>query len=160
MRRPRLRFRVRTLLIVTAVIGLAMGLEGMRRRRAYCLNRAESHRGRFFMISGFHFQIPAGRRPALASRRQRQYQALREGRNPSTVPPWEPAEAVRMTERRDGSPMTRRELTEAERVAQEDKMARGYPHYAWHLGWARRFERAASRPWEAAPVDLPEPDQF
>lgn len=61
----------------------------------------------------------------------------------------------------DPSRVGEREPTEAERVAADDGVARCSRHYAWHLEWARRFERAASRPWEAVPIDPPEPqDQW
>ena len=36
-------------------------------------------------------------------------------------------------------------------------MASGNPHYTWHVGWVRRFEQAAFRPWEAIPIEPPEP---
>lgn len=138
VRWPRPRFRVRTLLILAAVAGLAMGLDGMRRRRSYCLRRAEFHRSRFYTISGFHFGMPIGWRPALSNRRQLQYQALRGG-TPAVaaafVPPKRPPEA--------------------ERVAAEDRLARDDRHYAWHLGWARRYEQIAARPWGGLP-DEPE----
>ena len=134
VRWPWQRFRVRTLLILAAVAGLAMGLDGMRRRRSYCLGRARFHRSRFYHISGFHFGAEIGRRPALAYRRQLQYQALRGGPAPAPFVPLP-------------------EPPEAERVAAEDRLARDDRHYAWHLGWARRYVQVAARPWEGLPVE-------
>jgi hypothetical protein len=38
------KFRVRTALIFVAVLALVMAVENMRRKRAFCLRRAEDHR--------------------------------------------------------------------------------------------------------------------
>ena len=52
MVRPKLR--VRTLMVLVAVIALGVWGEQMRRRRAYCLRKSLEHRTKLLMTS-FHF---------------------------------------------------------------------------------------------------------
>jgi hypothetical protein len=51
------RFRLRGLMILVAAIGVGMWGEQMRRRRAYCLRKADEHRSKLLMMS-FHFSTP------------------------------------------------------------------------------------------------------
>jgi len=46
--------RIRTLLLLVAGLALAIWGEQMRRRRAYCLQKALEHRTRLYMVS-FHY---------------------------------------------------------------------------------------------------------
>jgi hypothetical protein len=54
----RLRFRLRTLSILVAVLAFAIAGEQMRRRRAYCMSRAAFHRHMLLAWNGGHMQIP------------------------------------------------------------------------------------------------------
>lgn len=53
MVRPKVR--IRSLMVLVAVIGLGIWGEQMRRRRAYCLRKAAEHRSQLISVSGFHF---------------------------------------------------------------------------------------------------------
>jgi hypothetical protein len=121
------------MLILAAVAGLVMGLDGMRRRREYCLRRARAHRIRFIMLECPHCIAPVGRKTYYENRRPLEYLRPRSHSGPDPSWVWNsfPPEAVR--------------------IADEDRVARIDPQFAWHLDWARRFERVGR--WEAAPMD-------
>jgi hypothetical protein len=101
-----LRLRLRTMMILVAIVAFAMAGETMRRRRAYCLRRALEHRHILLTWNGKH--IP----------------------NALTRP------------------------------ADEERIASTNPHAAWHLRLVASYRRVASRPWEALPVEAPEPRYF
>jgi hypothetical protein len=128
------RLRVGTFPLLAAAACLVLGLDGMRRRRAYCLEHAEIHRDRLIYVMGGHFVVRLADN-AITTRRG----------HPRFI--YYPGDGLRQP-------------TAAERGAADDDMAGRSLHYAWHLEWARRFERAASRPWETAPIDPPEPDHL
>ncbi len=54
MRVPRVRFTVRRMMVAVAVVCVFLGAENFRRRRAFCLRRANHHRYRTTFLNGDH----------------------------------------------------------------------------------------------------------
>lgn len=127
VRLRRIRFSVRQLIVVVAVLGVILGAEQMWRRREFCLERAAFHRLNVMFWNGNHIAVPFGNRGPLANARLRRYLNLKVDSGGSR-PPQPDYEKLRHAREED-------------------------PHIDWHWSVAETFERAANRPWEALPAE-------
>jgi hypothetical protein len=85
MRLPRVRFTVRRLMVVVAVISVLLGAERYRRRRVFCLSRASYHRLHVMFWCGNHIvapigysRVPRGQRPSPPDYEKLQYVRRRD----------------------------------------------------------------------------------
>lgn len=136
MVRPRLR--VRSLMVLVAIVALGVWGEQMMRRRAYCLEMAEKHRSQVFRRV---FRLASSRSTNLVTATRLTSEAEK---------PWDTLPHPR------GAFHVKQSST-AEGV---ERLRKGDPHAAWHLNLRDVYLRSASRPWLALPVEPTEPLDF
>jgi len=142
VRLPRPRFTVRRMMVAVAIMAAVLGagkwLIGLERRRGLFLDRASSHRA---TVRYYASRIALLRQRAAEASHHVAYYSRRR------VPHFSRQEAEE--QRRCYEAFVRR-LSIEERRSERKLLD--------HIGLARKYERAAARPWLDIPPDPPMPD--